>query len=414
MNLRSKAYNLLRWSETHTQTDMVYVAKGGFWLVFGQILTSGATFLLAIAFANFLPKETYGIYKYILSVAGFLGFLTLTGMNVAVTQAVARGYEGALKKSFRIQIQWGLILFLTTLAGAVYYFTKGNQLLAISFLIIGLFSPLLNSANTYTAFLGGKKYFRTLSFYSVISVFFTSIALFLTLLATKNPLPLIIVYFISNTVINIFFYLKTINTFKPNLNDDPETISYGKHLSIQNVIATAAAFLDTPLLFHFFGAADVAVYSFAVSPPEQIKAVFKNVGSLALPKFSEKSGEEIKKTILRKVLIFSSVIALAVAVYIFIAPLAFKIFFPKYVDSVFYSQIYAISIIATAIYLPNTALQSQIAKKELYYFNISTSILQIILLFVFIYFWGILGAVLSRVATRFINLAYSLWLVKKI
>lgn len=414
MNIKSKIYDILRWSETHTQTDMVYVAQGGFWLVFGQIATALATFLLAIALANLLPKETYGIYKYILSIAGFLSFLTLTGMNVAVAQAVARGFEGVLKKSFWTQIQWGIILFLAALAGAIYYFAKGNQLLAVSFLIIGTFSPLINSANTYLAFLGGKKYFKAMSIYSVASAFITAAALFITLLLTKNPLPLIFIYFVSNAAVNILFYIKTIKTFKPNSEIDPESMSYGKHLSLINIINFAAYYIDIPLLFHFLGPAQVAIYSFALSPPEQIKAFSKHVSTLALPKFSARTEEQIKKSIVRKVFFYALAIGAVVLVYIVAAPFVFKIFFPKYLDSVFYSQIYAISIIATALYLPNAALQSQAAKKELYIFNTVNSILEIVLFVVLIYFWGIMGAILSRLIARFANLVFSLWLVKRL
>ena len=70
--IKEKIYNLLRWSEKYTKTDMVYLAHGGFWLSFGQIISSLSSFLLAIAFANLLPKETYGNYKYILSIASIL------------------------------------------------------------------------------------------------------------------------------------------------------------------------------------------------------------------------------------------------------------------------------------------------------------------------------------------------------
>jgi len=61
--LKDKIYRLLRRSEKYFKTDMVYLAHGGFWLTLGQIISSAASFLLAIAFANLLPKETYGTYK---------------------------------------------------------------------------------------------------------------------------------------------------------------------------------------------------------------------------------------------------------------------------------------------------------------------------------------------------------------
>ncbi len=64
--LRAKICNFLRWSEKYIKTDMIYLVKGGFWLTLGQIISSVSSLLLVIAFANLLPKETYGIYKYFL------------------------------------------------------------------------------------------------------------------------------------------------------------------------------------------------------------------------------------------------------------------------------------------------------------------------------------------------------------
>ncbi|TSD02426.1 MAG: polysaccharide biosynthesis protein [Parcubacteria group bacterium Athens0714_24] len=411
--LFNKIYNILHWSEKYTRTDMVYLFRGGIWLFLGQIISSLSVFLLAIAFANLLPKETYGTYRYVLSMAGILGVFSLTGMGTAITRAVARGFEGILKKAFWIQMKWGLIMFFASLAVGIYYFLNGNRTLAVCFLIVGSFSPLLNSANTFSSFLNGKKDFKRITQYNILSVIFSSLALLTTVLITKRPFFLILTYFVASAITNVFFYIKTLRVFKPNKEQDPETISYGKHLSLMNIITTIANYLDGPLVFHFLGAASLAVYSLAIAPPEQIKALFKNIGGLALPKFSENTKEEIKKTIFRKMFIFGLVISSAVLLYIIFAPLAYKIFFPKYLESVFYSQIYALSIIAIVIYLPFSAMEGQMATKQLYFLNFWSSLVQIILLTVFIFFWGIWGAIASRVISRFLNLFFSVWLLKK-
>lgn len=412
-SLKLKFYQLLRWSEKYFKTDMVYLATGGFWLGLGQIIATFFALLLTIAFANLLPKETYGIYKYVLSAAGILGIFTLSGMNSAVTQAVARGFEGSLKKSFWVQMKWGLLMTAVAFFIGVYYFIHQNFILGFCFLILGVFSPLLNSANTYSAFLNGKKDFKSITKYNFLILFFSSSIILLTLFFTKSAPSLVWAYFVSNTAITVWFYFKTIKIFKPNEANDPETISYGKHLSLMNVASSAAFFLDNLLIFHFLGATSVAIYSLACAPPEQIKGLFKIFSSLAFPKFSERKSGEIKKGMDRKVILSLLAISIVVIVYILFTPLIYKIFFPKYMNSVFYSQIYAISIIAMAYLFPYAALQSQSAKKELYYFNVATSILQIGLLVVMIYYFGIMGAVLSRLVSRFAILFYSMWLAKR-
>ena len=81
----------LLWSEKYIKTDMVYLARSGFWLLFGQGTTLLSVLALSIVFANFLPKETYGTYKYILSLTGIFSIFTLPGMTTALIRATARG-----------------------------------------------------------------------------------------------------------------------------------------------------------------------------------------------------------------------------------------------------------------------------------------------------------------------------------
>ena len=88
---------------------------------------------------------------------------------------------------------------------------------------------------------------------------------------------------------NAFYFFKiTLNKFPPNQNHDPETISYGKHLSFTGIIGTVATYLDRLLIFHYLGAVEVAIYSIAIAPPEQIKNLFKNIPTLAMPKLAQK------------------------------------------------------------------------------------------------------------------------------
>src|SRR3989344_4033868 len=90
---RSATYTLLRSSEKYFKTDMVYLAKGGFWLVVGQLIVSGVSFGLSVAFANLLEPDVYGTYRYILTIFNFLAIPTLTGINVALREQLLKGWR---------------------------------------------------------------------------------------------------------------------------------------------------------------------------------------------------------------------------------------------------------------------------------------------------------------------------------
>src|SRR3989344_4903049 len=125
---RHKLYTVLRGLEKYTKADMVYLAKGGFWITFGQSFSTLLSLVLIIAFANLLPKETYGTYRYILSLASIFNVFTLTGMNSAVARAVAIGHEGALRTSVKYQLKWNLLMLVAFFTLGGYYLANGDIL----------------------------------------------------------------------------------------------------------------------------------------------------------------------------------------------------------------------------------------------------------------------------------------------
>ena len=325
--IKGKIYHLLRWSEKYFKTDMVYLAKGGSWLTLGQIVSSASSFLLAIAFANLLPKETYGIYKYVLSIMGILAIPTLSGMSTAITQAVARGYEGSFSPVLKTKIRWGLLGGLASLVLAGYYYFNGNTTLTISFLISAAFLPFMDSFGIYNALPQGRKLFGISSRYGIISQIAGVSTMITAVFLTNNLFIILLAYFIPWTLMRFIFLQITLKKFPPNQNQDPKTISYGKHLSLIGVIGTIASYLDRILIFHFLGAVEVAIYSFAIAMPEQIKGYFKNISTLTLPKLSKRSFKEINSVLYKRLLKLFIAGGLIAGIYILAAPYIFKIFF---------------------------------------------------------------------------------------
>ena len=120
--------------------------------------------ILSILFANFVSKDIFGIYKYIISITAIAGVFSLTGMNVAVMRAVAQGFDGIFKKSLIEQFKWSWPQFFFLLSFGAYYLYQNNLTYGLAFLIISIFAPLSGIANTYNAVLYGKKDFRISAF----------------------------------------------------------------------------------------------------------------------------------------------------------------------------------------------------------------------------------------------------------
>ena len=413
--VRNSTYKGLRWLEKYTKTDMLYLAKGSLWLGLGQFVSLGAAFITSVAFANLLAPEIYGIYKYILSINSLLLITTLAGMDSAVTQSVARGYDGTITPGVKTKIKWGILGTFLSFGIGLYYFLQGNMLLAIAFSITAVFVPLSESFDMYNSVLWGKKLFDVQTKYNTIKKCTALVAIIVTIFLTRNLYVILAVYFLSITIPNIYFLYRTKKFYLSNNTVDPDSMAYGKNLSGVYVITLLLGELDKILIFHYVGAANLAVYSLATAPPDQIKGLLKNLNSLAMPQFSQRTGEDIRKTIWHKVLILLLGTVAMVMAYILFAPLFFKIFFPKYIASIHFSQVLALSLIpvilAGFIY---TVLESQKALREMYQYNLYTNIFGLIILLPLIYYFGIWGAVMSRLTTRLFSLGLISNLVKKI
>ena len=94
--MQQRITSFYTWLEKSTNTNLNYVFGGGFWLITARLTELLLTLVLIFVFARFLPKETYGMYTYIISVTTLLGIFTLSGLNSPLIRSVARGKDGML------------------------------------------------------------------------------------------------------------------------------------------------------------------------------------------------------------------------------------------------------------------------------------------------------------------------------
>lgn len=411
-NLKIKIVSLLRWSEKYTKTDMVYLTKNSFWINANTIIVSIFSFVLSIAFARFVSKDTYGIYQFVISLSGIIGAFTLTGMNTAVTQAVARGFEGVFQKSVRTQIKFAFIPLLIGLAISLYYALNLNSTLSTSLIIVAIFLPLSNALNTWGAFLNGKKEFGNYFKLNQITNFIYYGGMITSIILLPNVILLIALNFLLGIVSNLVIYKLVVKKYKPNQNQDNENIHFGKKLSLSNILPIIALSIDNIIIFHYLGATNLAIYAFASNIPERLGGLMRPISMIAFPKFSEQDPEILKENIYKKTLKFFILAIIAGIIYIFISPYFFKLLFPLYTDSVFYSQLYTIAvIISLTATLPLTSIYAR-KLSRIYILNIIYPLASIILLVLGGYFGGLIGVIYAKIASSILLLGGTLYLNK--
>lgn len=424
-SLKNKVYQFINKLQKYLKIDLFYLIKGDFWLIIGKGVNLTVTFLLALAWANWINKETYGIYQYIFSLVGIISIFSLPEIETAISQAVARKFEGSFIQGFKIKLKWGILGSLSALGIAGYYWLQGDKNLSLAFLIIALFLPLFNASMVYVGFLRGRKLFNVqVKYDSIIQT--TAVAIMILVLFSIKEflfdlpdyiilLLIIVAYFLSRTLLRFFFLIKTKVKFRPNLKEDPRTIPFGKHLSFYGLIDILSSNLDKILLFHYLGAVNLAIYSFATLIPEQIKHISINpTGIIALPKFSVRSRDEIRKTTLRKISYMTILVSILVSGYIIIAPFVYQIFFPKYLTSVPYSQLFVLSLIPMSTSIISVIFRAKMMIRQLYQIRIIVPLVRVGLLVLLVPLYGIWGAVFGILGTRIFTALLLFFLFKKI
>jgi O-antigen/teichoic acid export membrane protein len=251
--------------------------------------------------------------------------------------------------------------------------------------------------------LAGKKDFMHQTLFSIGDNLIPIGLMIGIVLLTSNPLALVAVYFVSNTIAALYFYRRTKIMYAQSAQKHDETmLRYSKHLSVMGIMGGIAENIDQILLFHFVGGVQLAVYNFAIAIPNQMRTPIKNIDAMLQARFVHRTAEEIRSGIRNKISWYFISAVMLTAAYFFIAPYLFKFLFPQYLEAVRYSQIYVLWIIALAFDPVNSYISSRKNVKALYVSTTVYSLSKIALLFVGVLFWGLMGVIVARVATHFI------------
>jgi O-antigen/teichoic acid export membrane protein len=410
---KNRIYRFLRWSERHTKTDMVYLTKGGSWTMLLRGISTVAGLSLSIAFANLIPQDVFGNYKYVLTLAGILSAFSLTGMGSVVSRAVARGFEGTVTEALKMNLRWSTGMVALSLIGSAYYFFNDNQFLGTSLLITAATLPLIHSFNLTSPYLKGCKEFQNNTWYSLPRTLFPPIAIVCALLLTDNPLVLIGVYFSAQAliVVGTYTYMRMRRTL--NAESDHSALHFSKHLSAMNVLERLSSSIDSILIFHFLGAAPLAIYSFAVAPIRELNKTRGFLLAPAFPKLSQRGLAELQRSLPWRIGLAMALLVPVIAAYILTAPLVYDIVFPQYTESVIYSQVFALTLILLPVPLFVQTLTAHLKHPELYTLKISTAIFRITSIAILIPLFGIWGAIIAIASAKTFRGILAFWLFKR-
>ncbi len=410
--LTQKIKHILHWWSQRLHVDMTYVAKGGFWLLLANIGESLLSFILAIAFARLMDKASYGVYQYILTLAGLLMIFSLEDMQLAVIQSAARGNTGVIAEAFRKKLRASSLMIVAAIGGGIYYWVSGNHTLALGVLCVGFLQPLMASAGIYRTFFQAKKDFRHFSTYKLIEDLLPGTVIIATLLITKNILWVVFAQFATYLVVRMVLYRRTIQPLRASPSDT-HALAYGTQLSAVAIIGRVAKNLDKVIVFHYLGAAELAVYVFAIAFPSYVETILAYALPLALPKFANQHLASLQQTITKKILIVIMLTLPVILLYIVSAPLLFRLFFPQYMSAAPLSQLYALALLASgnlslAVLVAKKAVKEQLALKT------TSTITRLVLMLALVPTYHLWGVVIALIIDRYIYFFLSLFFIKNL
>lgn len=383
------------------KTDVRYLLRGGIYLGLGQTLVSLSSLLLTLCLVRILDQAEYGMYSYILSLAGIVGIFTHSGMDPAITQAVARGSNRAVVFGFFEKIKWSIPVSVIALIVGVYYLFKENTILGVSIVVIGLTTPLFAASSLYGSYWNGKKQFKKLAFDNVFRNISLTLSILLAAYITHDVLYTALTYFIVNTLISgVRFFILVRRIPQEEAPDHAQALHFGKHMSIMDIIGNMSTYLDKIIVFQFLGATPLALYALAIAPIKQMSSVTRIIRTLVFPKFSTRSAKELKELMRHKIFVFFLTLVVITILYCIFAELFFTTLFPEYHDAVRYSQALALSLLFMPSVLHLEALTALNRKRELYITNITKTVVRITLLIILVPLYGVWGAILTYLLSQ--------------
>lgn len=352
--MKSRIRGLLSKGSKKIGIDLVYIAKGGSWLTLARGTAILTSFLVTIVLTSLLPKETFGQYRFVLSVIPFLSLFSLPGITTALTRSVAQGHAIDLVHIAKTKITWGVLGMLASWSVALYYFLHENILLAHIFGITGFFIPFFETFLLYAPYYKGKKQYKLPSLYECAVQIIHACVLGGTVLFTHNIVLIIAAYFGGQIVTRFIFFTQTLKNIRREMQNnrleetiDKNIISYGKELSGAKILGIISKNIDTLLVWHFGGAIYLAVYVVVLTIPGAINNALSFLPEIAFPKFThiDFSLRTARTRLYRQLGLFTLALIGITVLYVPLVTYLFPVIFPSYASSLLFAYFAAPLII---------------------------------------------------------------------
>lgn len=396
--------------------------EGSGWLFLQQVLIAPMSVLTTVLLTHFLSIESYGYYKYILSIYGIIAIFSFSGIYSISTLNMQRGQDNFFALGFKYKKLLRFIPSLISLGVAGYYFYMGNSFLA-TFFLINIFSYLIvDTYDFYLVALQGRGDYKANMKYATLYYLFSTFPPAITAIFTGNLYLIFIVMYLSQGIYRYVTFqlvkkrlrlkLDNLNTHGISQGEIQEFRKESLATTFNGALASAQVNASGVIIFNRLGAADNAIYSIALTFADFVSGMIGSTMTkiqLILSRITKRLGytresDQEKRALIRglfqKYFWFALGSALLCALLL---PVVYKFLFPKYYFSYHYAVVYSISILAVALTPAYQYLYEKRLFKAINIIQILTLALNLALLFFAAMYFGVWGAILVAILMRFVN-----------
>ncbi|MGE0793602.1 MAG: lipopolysaccharide biosynthesis protein [Candidatus Woesearchaeota archaeon] len=394
---RAKLDGLLTEYSPRFGLDLNYFVKGGFWLGLDQGFNLFKYFILSILFANFLTKEVYGQYSFVMGIVAIASIFTLPNLIPAVVQSISKGKDGIYLKAVHKSMLFSLLGSLFMLGASIFCQFTGREYGSLIFLFLVFLFPFYYSSSYFTSVLIGKEKFKKMAVLNVIFSVVSLVLIGLVVYVKQELFWIILATVVVKILVHGYYSFVFVRDELRNDKFDEKSLEFGMKTNLSQVLLTFSGYLETLLIPFFLGFESLAIYAIITLIPNQVKISFNSLSPLFLPKLSKK--ESSRKELMGHTLKIILIAVVCIIGYVLVSPFVFKWFYFPYYNYVWLSMLFSLSLIILPYNFLVANIQAKLDVKKINRLNFFNAVFLSVCVLIGLQF-GLFGLVISRIVYR--------------
>lgn len=405
---------LSRWwhQVRHSSTVRYFIGKGAVLLPL-NVTALGLGFVSTILFARMLTPAQFGQYSFVLATSMLINFLALPGMQTAIAQAAAQGFDGVLARATRVRVKFSLLGSAALVAIGFLSWQSHGPEVAVGFGLAALVFPMTHAVDGYWHHLTGRQLFEQMARWRLVQIIVPTVAVWIALVLTRMFLWALAASFISSAVLNMWFYQQARRRFCRNSELKPGALGYGSRLSVLGVLKSVEGRADHVLLGAFLPAEQLGWFNMGDRISDAaLKTPWTIVSQMLFPRLAEVPEKEAR----RRTLVWGAYLVIGflgiVAVFWILAPLVLPwLLGPAHRESIRLSQWLALIAAGSVPWsVFEVYAHARAAERSLWISRLVVTLTHLATLPIFLLWWGVTGVLLSIVVSRVACIGICAWL----